>query len=520
MWQKIKEFSAKDPLIFTVILAIIIVGGGFGFVQQMHMTSTAKFCKTCHPKEEIAVRGEYHTWRMGVHSEADVSCLDCHGAPGIKGYMKAHVVAGMRSLYHEIFTSEEEVIEHLTYFGSTVEGAQYASSEEACLFCHSDVANEEMRRNRVIKVAGEFRHMDEVYMPEYREEYGRNDVFAEGVSAGVEPNHQKHLEAGIGCMNCHLGVGHSGERFHKPEMETCFKCHDDVREMAQVPANDDCATCHVNQKKIQEGTQVKGVEGDEWYMASLDCSDCHESAFIRPNNDKCVSCHDDSYAELMSDIQANFNAQLPAAQALRDELMAGRKGMTHGQLKIANDIIYIVRNIENDGSAGVHNPEYFDTMFETIKEMKEALDNYVEHEKHEKPAKLIMAKGHGDTVNLHGDDHAADAHAEEPAKEEHAEPAGPVNPAELMEMLEGSEIIDLGERYAPNGKKAPVKFEHKMHAEKLECTNCHAEAGDSTLLVEVPEEVKGNNHVFHKELCITCHKKKKVKKSCNTCHKK
>jgi nitrate/TMAO reductase-like tetraheme cytochrome c subunit len=520
MWQKIKEFSAKDPLIFTIIIAIIIVGGGFAAVQQMHMTSTAKFCKTCHPKEEVGVRGEYHTFRMGVHSEAGVSCLDCHGAPGIEGYLKAHVVAGMRSLYHEVLTPEEEVLEHLTHFATTVEGAEHAASMEACAFCHSDVANADMRRNRIIKVAGEFRHMDEVVMPAYREEFGRNDVFEEGVSAGVEPNHKAHLEAGLSCMNCHLGVGHSGERFAKPEMETCFTCHDEVRESVAVPENENCAACHTNQKGIQQGTYVKGVEGDAWYMADLDCSDCHESAFIRPNTNKCVSCHDESYASVMSDIQTSFNAKLPAAQELRDAMMEARHTASHGQKKIANEIIYIVRVIENDGSAGVHNPEYFDAMFDKIAELKTEFDNYVEHSEHDAPERLIMAKGHGDTVRIgHGEEHAEEAHAE-PAEEEHAEEhAGPVNSEELMSYLEGAEQINLGERYAPNGKKKHVIFEHKAHAEKLECVSCHTEAGESTLKVEVPAEVSGTNNVFHKELCITCHKEKKVKKSCGTCHK-
>jgi nitrate/TMAO reductase-like tetraheme cytochrome c subunit len=503
MWQKIKEFSAKDPLIFTIIIAIIIVGGGFTAVQSMHMTSTAKFCKTCHPKEEVAVRGEYYTYRIGVHSEAGVSCLDCHGAPGIKGYLNAHVVAGMRSMYHEILTPEDEVIEHLTHFATTVEGAEHASSMEACAFCHSDAANAEMRRNRIIKVAGEFRHMDEVVMPAYRKEFGRNDVFTEGVSAGVEPNHQAHIDAGLSCMNCHLGIGHGGERFHQPEMETCFACHDEVRETVAVPANDDCAACHVSQKGIQQGTYVKGVEGDAWYMADLSCSDCHESAFIRPNSDKCATCHDASYADIMADTQKAFNEKLPAAQELRDAMMEARHGASHGKLEIANQIIYIVRVIEKDGSAGIHNPEYFDAMFEKIAELKDAFDNYVEPVEVEEEHTAAPA-----------------AHAEEASHEEAAaEPAGPVNSEELMSMLEGAEVINLGERYAPNGKKSAVHFEHKVHAERLECVSCHTEGGDSTLKIEVPAEVSGTNNVFHKEFCIKCHKEQKAKTSCNTCHK-
>jgi len=505
MWQKIKEFSRKDPLIFTIILALVITGVGFASVQSMHMTSTAKFCKTCHPKEEIAVRGEYYTWRKSIHSEVDVSCLDCHGAPGIKGYMKAHVVAGMRSMYHEILTPEEEVIEHLTEFGSTVEGAMHAASEESCMFCHSDQANQEMRRNRIIKIAGEFRMMDEVVNPEYRKEYGRNDIFTEGVSAGVEPDHALHMNAGLSCFNCHLGVGHSGERFHKPKMETCFECHDEVRAESNVPANDDCATCHVAQKQNQEGTYAKGVEGDRWYMADLDCSDCHESAFVRPNTDKCVSCHGDAYyGEMMSETQNAFNAKLEKAQAVRDRLIAQREGMEHGRLELVNELHYLVRILENDGSEGIHNPEYFDMIFEKVAELETAVAEWAP------PAEE--------------DSHGAPAVHVEEIKEEHAEPAeeahaGPVNSEELMSIIEGLEQIDLAERHVADPKKDAVIFEHKEHAERVACTSCHADPEAGQLKFEIGE-VKGTNNVFHKELCIPCHKEEKVKTSCNTCHSK
>lgn len=503
MWQKIKEFSGKDPLIFTIIIAIIIVGGGFAALQSMHMTSSAKFCRTCHAKEEVAVRGEYYTWRKGVHSEVGVSCLDCHGAPGIQGYLKAHVVAGIRSLYHEILTPEEEVIKDLTRYASTVEGAEHAASEEACAFCHTDSANAEMRRNRVIKVAGEFRFMDEVVNPKFRKEFGLNDVMSEGVSAGVEPNHKAHTDAGIGCLNCHLGIGHSGERFKKPEMETCFTCHDEVRATApQVPANDSCETCHVEQKQIQQGTYVKDLPGDQWYMADLACSDCHESAFVRPNSNKCVSCHDDSYAGIMTDFQKSFNEKLPAALKLRDEMMAERESMPEGKRELANQLIYIVKVLANDGSQGVHNPEYFDTMFEKVSELEKAVAEYVEP---------VEAEEHAEPMHQE-----AAAHEEEKAEEK---PAGPVNSEERMSILEGLEQLNLAERHVPSPTKPAVIFEHKEHASRLACENCHSDPEGGVLKFEVTE-VKGTKNPFHTELCIKCHKEEKVSTSCNTCHKK
>jgi nitrate/TMAO reductase-like tetraheme cytochrome c subunit len=502
MWQKVKEFSRKDPFIFTILLAVILVGGGYGFVMQMHMTSTAKFCKTCHPKEHVGVRGEYYSWTKGIHSEVGVSCLDCHGAPGIKGYMNAHVVAGMKSLYHEIFTPEEEVVKHLTAYASDPELAEHAAPTESCIFCHTDEGNQEMRRNRVIKIAGEFRMMDEVKNPEYRTEYGRPDIMTEGVSAGVEPNHAAHMEAGLNCYDCHLGVGHAGERFHKPEMETCFNCHDDVRQAEKVPANDDCASCHTLQKGMQKGDYAKGVEGYEWYMADLDCADCHDTAFSTPNVNKCISCHDESYAEIMVDTQKTFSANLEKAQDIRDRLLEQREDMPHGKKALVNELHYLVRIMTNDGSKGIHNPEYFESVYYKVLDLEKAVQAWTPPVEKE-------------------DAHAVPAVHIEEEEEVHAEePAGPVNSEELMSILEGLEVIDLGERYAPEGKKPAVMFEHKMHAEKLECTNCHADPESGMLKIEVPEVVKGTNNVFHKELCITCHKEKRVKKSCNTCHKK
>ncbi|PLX69275.1 MAG: cytochrome C [Denitrovibrio sp.] len=501
MWQKIKEFSCKDPLIFTIIIALVVVGAGFIGVQTMHATSTAEFCQTCHAKEEIAVRGEYYTWRKSIHSEVDVSCLDCHGDPGIIGYLDAHIVAGTRSLYHEIFTSEEQIIEDLTHYGSTVEGAEKAAFEDSCLYCHSDEANKEMRRNRIIKIAGEFRHMDEVVMPEYREEYGRADVFADGVQAGVEPNHTLHKDMGLSCFNCHLGIGHSGERFHEPEMATCFECHDDVRAQASPHANDDCATCHVAQKEIQEGTYAEGIEGYSWYMADLDCSDCHESAFIRPNTDTCVMCHDESYADIMTDTQNYFNEQLVKVQKQRDFYMAKREAMPHGQRELTNELLYIVRVIESDGSEGVHNPEYFDMMFEKANDLTAKIKNYVEPE---------------ETEETHAPVITAQSVSEE---ETHAEKTGPVNSEEMMSILEGLETIDLKERYAPEGKKKAVIFEHKGHAERLACASCHEYPEAGMLKFEVPEVVEGTKNVFHTELCIKCHKEMRATTSCGACHK-
>lgn len=496
MWQKLKDFSRKDPLIFTLILAVVLVVGGFGSIQMMHATSTAEFCKTCHPKEAVEVRGEYYSFKRGIHSEAGVSCLDCHGAPGIDGYLNAHVVAGMRSLYHEIFTSEEQVIKDLTKFATDPKAAEHAASLESCVFCHSDDFNKKMRRDKVIKVLGEFRFIDDVKNPEFREKFGRPDIMTEG-PIGVNPDHLKHYKAGVTCFDCHLGIGHAGVKNHKPKMETCFKCHDENRNVAKVPANDNCAQCHTMQKGNQQGTYAKTVKGDKWYMADLNCTDCHADAFTLPTPETCAGCHDASYADIMKDIQSTYKQKLAQAQAVRDKYAAQTKGMPAAKLAIYNEMKNILRVLENDGSKGVHNPEYFDLMFDKVPELATAIDTWKPEEK--KAEAPVQAKA-----------------AEEPKKEA-AKPAGPVNSADDMAMLEGSETINLAERHVPAPTKPAVIFDHKGHAERVACADCHSEPG--VLKFEITE-VKGSKNVFHDELCIKCHKERKVKASCNTCHKK
>lgn len=497
MWQKLKNFSKKDPLIFTFIIAVIIVVGGYGSLEAIHATSKAEFCKTCHPKESAEVRGEYYTYKLGVHSEAGVSCLDCHGAPGMKGYVDAHFVAGMRSLYHEIFTPEDKVVEDLTKMSTDPEVASHIVAQDSCLFCHTDKANTDMRRNRIIKVAGTFRMIDNVKNPDYRTQHGLPDIMTEPLTSGTDPNHAKHIAAGLKCVDCHLGIGHSGKKDLKPTMESCFKCHDTKRAAAKVPANENCSACHSLQKRVQQGTAVKFVKGDKWYMADQDCTNCHVDTKTAPNAQTCANCHDATYGSMLKDFQTTFKANLAKAKSVRDQLKTQRDKMPYGKLMIYNQINTIVTVCENDMSKGFHNPDYFDALFAKVDELKKAYDGW-------KP---------GPAADL---DAPLKVKAPEKPKAA-AKPAGPVNKPDEMAMLQGSEVINLAERHVPAPTKDPVMFPHKDHASRIKCSECHKEPG--VLKFEV-KDVKGPQNVFHTELCVKCHKEQHASTSCTTCHKK
>ncbi|MCD8492854.1 MAG: cytochrome c3 family protein [Geovibrio sp.] len=80
-----------------------------------------------------------------------------------------------------------------------------------------------------------------------------------------------------------------------------------------------------------------------WYMADLSCSDCHDSAFERPNTDKCIACHDDSYADIMTDTQAAFAERLQEVKAKYAQLFTERSDMPMGKRALFNEYARIIR---------------------------------------------------------------------------------------------------------------------------------------------------------------------------------
>lgn len=502
IFNKIGEFIKKDPVVFVLIILVLIVGFAFANVEVLHLTSESKFCGSCHPEEKIGPLGEYYTWSKNIHSTAEVECIDCHGKPGIVGYMEAKI-GGLKDLYGEFFKSQEHKIEILTKGASDKEYAAELIPSETCLHCHSDLVNEYNRRNKVMSIGVKFRQIDEVKNPDFRNSFGRIDVLSEKVAVGVDPNHPKHiLQVGLNCVDCHLGVAHGGEFHNLPKMETCFTCHykeKQKNENISAPKNEDCAVCHSMQENIQQGKAVSGVDETPWYMASLECSDCHKDAFSRPNTDTCTSCHDSSYAQIMTDIQKDYIEKIKPVVEKRDLLFKERLEMPKGKRGIFNQANAMVRLLEKDGSKGVHNPEYFDLIIEKAKSTLEAVENYTE----------TVVSGE---VSEQQKESVAVAEKVEVKTEFQG------NPAELMEM--SPEEVNIAENHGIKTTKKPVVFPHKSHAERLACQECHSKPEEGILKVELTK-LEGANNSFHKELCFPCHKEMKVEKgtSCNTCHK-
>ncbi|MEF3254127.1 MAG: NapC/NirT family cytochrome c [Deferribacterales bacterium] len=501
MWEKFKRFVKNDPVVFVIIVVLLFVGFIYSQIEVLHFTSESKFCGKCHPEEKVGPLGEYYTWSKNVHSAAKVECIDCHGEPGFVGYMKAKI-GGLGDLYDEFFKSHEHKLEVLSKGASDTKYAAKLVPNTTCLHCHSDEINAKNRKEKVMSVGVNFRLIDNVVNPRFRESFGKIDILKDKVITGVEPNHKLHLEKGLNCVDCHLGVAHGGSKHNLPKMETCFKCHDTLPKGSKAPANDSCESCHRLQKNNQLGTTVKGIDEVKWYMADLKCGDCHENASARPNTDKCAGCHDASYAQIMIDTQKEFMGKLAEIVKIRDQFEAMRFTMKPGQLALYNQLNTLVKVLEKDGSKGIHNPDYFNNIFDTANQLVDKIRNYKEEPKVEATAKAQgVAKGKVEDKQA------------EPAKVFKAN-----NPKELMDIA--PDTIDLAAQHSIKGTKKPVIFQHKKHAEMFECTKCHEKPEEGTLKVKITK-LDGTNNSFHTDLCFPCHKENKVKNgtSCTTCHK-
>ncbi|HMK42743.1 MAG TPA: c(7)-type cytochrome triheme domain-containing protein [Dissulfurispiraceae bacterium] len=285
--ERVRSFIVANPK-----LTILVLLAGIGIVvivsvQALHMTSSPAFCRYCHPKES-GIGGEVASWEKSKHAQAKVSCLDCHAKPGLLNYFVTKV-ASLRDVYGEFMKDEKHKMHVLTQAGDSVYAADLVRNE-TCLFCHTDAANQKTRSERIMTLLGhEFRKLDGVKNPDFRKSVGLPDILTEGVrsTTDVDPKHGKHFDMGLNCVDCHLKIAHSGIVGYKSNMETCFTCHDKMREKQKnPPKNENCIACHrkadrvTPEKPITFGKGANAVNfSHKTHTAVAQCGICHNGLF-------------------------------------------------------------------------------------------------------------------------------------------------------------------------------------------------------------------------------------------------
>ncbi len=371
--MSVKNFFSwcKRHLLLVTLLAIFgFVVFAFVNIQILHMTSEPEFCAMCHPKHGFGPLAEVDSWEHSGHGEAGVSCLDCHGRPGIFGYVKAKL-GGLKDTYMQLTISSEEKLEILTNPDKEL------VPPEHCLFCHSDEGNREYREeNKHTMKLVNMRMLDDVVNPEFRLRKGLPDVMAETFVGGTHFDHSFHVESfDLVCADCHFGVVHR-EQSKTDRMNLCLVCHAE-NVGSSAPQLKDCKTCHEAQLSMHEGKGAKGVSGEPSLMwaAEIDCQQCHtgvESGTFRPTANTCVECHDESYVEIFNDWAKETSEELEKLSRQRVEVEAALKKAdevqrsTSANWELYQKALFNLKFVENDGTHGVHNHDYAQAVLKSV----------------------------------------------------------------------------------------------------------------------------------------------------------
>ncbi|WP_298036504.1 NapC/NirT family cytochrome c [uncultured Desulfuromonas sp.] len=383
MFKRFWNWSKEHILLVTVLSLASIGIMGFVNIEILHMTSEPEFCAQCHPGKGHGPLAEVDSWEHSRHGEAGVSCLDCHGQPGMVGYVKAKI-GGLKDLYMQFTISKEEKLEILSHPHEDLVPA------ETCLYCHSDIANQAQWEQAPLDMGtAALLHMrlsDEVKNPEFRQRKGLPDILAESSVGGLHFDHAFHMESfELSCRDCHLGIVH-----RKPskaeQMEQCLACHAENGDSG-APQLADCTGCHENQVAMNEGRGAAGVPEEEglMYAAGIDCQMCHagaEAGDYRPAAASCAECHDESYAELFHDWTRETGDQIAQVDALRAEVESALEtaDRIHRDTRAGWELylggLAKLALVEKDGTRGVHNPDYAQSVLQAAtKEFEAVLEN-------------------------------------------------------------------------------------------------------------------------------------------------
>lgn len=267
--------KTEDRLKLIILVSGFVLVFGSLTVGGVAFTMRSSFCSTCHE-----MTPEYKTWEASAHS--NIGCVDCHIEPGLGNLIKDKLGA-LVQVYKHVTKSYDNPIE---YPWGTKE-----IPNATCLKCHSS--------NRQYSPSGD------IIIP-----------------------HNRHIAAGVQCVDCHKGVSHGmiAERgvskattvpfdqwtsttgaeqmvpkFARPRMDTCIQCH------MKRGQTTNCTKCH-----SEIGVPASHKDQAAWKVshglsAEADintCDKCHSYGFVDPAENKklsvteyarknqfCLNCH-------------------------------------------------------------------------------------------------------------------------------------------------------------------------------------------------------------------------------------
>jgi nitrate/TMAO reductase-like tetraheme cytochrome c subunit len=308
--SKFRQFAVRAGIFLgTLVLFLFVLVAMAGWY-----TSRSEFCRSCHIMEPY-----YASWAASKHK--DVSCIECHFAPGLGGKLRGKMLglvqlakyvtasAGprpaaeipdascLRSGCHETRLLSGRVDFHNVHFDHNrhyrledetpkIEGDSSKDAEVVsrgirlrCTSCHSQI----VQGNHIAVTEST------CFLCHFK-----NQPFNEGLGActhchqipdkqydlggGVKFTHELAYSKGVDCLNCHVDVIRG--KGEVPQ-ERCLVCHNRENDLAKIKDfkfmhamhvsehKIDCLDCHLRIEHSLDKQKLKHMAGD--------CSSCHPS---------------------------------------------------------------------------------------------------------------------------------------------------------------------------------------------------------------------------------------------------
>ena len=180
LWRRIWRFVARPHASFSFgaialagIFAGIILWGGFNW--SMELTNTETFCISCHEMEQNVFREYQATTHYSNHSGVRATCPHCH-VPRPWIHKVVRKIRATNELYHKVLGSidtREKFEAKRLELAQNVWRAMERTDSRECRNCHDfDSMDFTLQENRAAR------------------------------------NHQKAIDEGLTCINCHRGIAH------------------------------------------------------------------------------------------------------------------------------------------------------------------------------------------------------------------------------------------------------------------------------------------------------------------------
>jgi nitrate/TMAO reductase-like tetraheme cytochrome c subunit len=303
IWRKLRPIVMRlGALLMGLVIFILVCAGAAGWY-----TSRPEFCNSCHIMEPY-----YKSWQESSHK--DVSCIECHFAPGVGGKLRGKMLglvqlakyvtasAGprpaaeipdascLRSGCHDKRLLSGRVsfrvgrvtipFDHTPHLGAIRRGKKQTIQSEMelrCTSCHSQIV-----QGKHMTVTPNTCFLCHFKDEPFNQGLGRcarchqipDQEFDLG--GGVKFSHDLAYEKGVNCTSCHGDVIRGAGEVPR---ERCLSCHNRLGDLEQIDDHEFMHEMHVSEHKVdclQCHLQIQHtLDQEKLAHAAADCGSCH-----------------------------------------------------------------------------------------------------------------------------------------------------------------------------------------------------------------------------------------------------